>query len=295
MANALRSVVSAGSLTVIVNVGDDTERYGVHVAADCDTVLYTLAGRAGPHGWGIANDTFAVMDALDSLGVDTSFRLGDADLAVCIARTSMLSDGRPLSEATIDLAKHLRVDDVRLIPATDDPLRTWVDTDDAGWIDFQHYFVDRRHTDEVRALAYHGAPTARPAPGVIDAIDGADILVIAPSNPPLSIWPILAIDDIRASVARHPRTIAVSPLFGGKPLKGPADAVMSSLGLPAGTEGILEAYRDLIDALVIDQGDAADGSLTDTYPVDILATDTRLDGESGGRTCVQAVLTWGRA
>jgi LPPG:FO 2-phospho-L-lactate transferase len=232
------------------------------------------------------------MDALAELGVDTTFTLGDRDLAVCLTRTAMLADGEPLSAVTRQLSRRLGVDDVAILPATDDPVRTWVCIGE-DWVPFQEYFVDRRHRDPVSALAYHGSVGATAAPGVVDAIDDADTVVIAPSNPPLSIWPILAIDEIADAVDRHGNRIAVSPLFGGRPLKGPADAVMRGVGLPSGTRGILEAYRDRIDRLFIDAADHADVGLGNEFDVDLVAMDTRLTGPDGGGDLARAMLASG--
>jgi len=293
MARALRAVLEPSHLTVVVNVGDDTERYGVHVAADPDTVLYTLADDVGPDGWGRGGDSHSVMDELGALGVDTAFTLGDKDLALCLLRTTMLDAGIPLSEITSHLAHRLGIGDVDVIPATDDPLRTWVRIEDATWLAFQEYFVDRRHADTVTAVAYHGSTTASPAPGVVEAIDHARTLVIAPSNPPLSIWPILAIEGIDEAVARHPNRVAVSPLFGGRPLKGPADAVMRGVGLTEGTTGVLEAYRGRIDRLFVDSADAADVGLGAEFGVRVVATDTRLTGPDRGRALVTRILDEG--
>lgn len=282
MARALRPVLDPGHLTVVVNIGDDTERYGVHVAADPDTVLYTLAGVVGPHGWGRVDDTTIMMQTLADMGFDTSFTLGDKDLALCLARTMMLDEGRPLSEITATLAHSLGVDDVVILPASDDEVRTFVEVAGGAWLEFQEYFVDRRHTDAATALAYHGAATAAPAPGVIEAISSADTLMIAPSNPPLSIWPILAIDAIEQAVHAHPRRVGVSPLFSGAALKGPAAQVMAGVGLSPGTEGVLGAYRGLIDHLFIDESDSDDIALGADFGVAVHPADTRLSGPDEG-------------
>ena len=251
-------------------------------------MLYTLAGVEGEHGWGRAGDTTAVMAELAKLGVDTSFTLGDRDYAMCLVRTMALADGATLSMITQGLTGALGVHDVAVLPATDDELRTWIQTVDGQWLEFQEYFVDRRHRDPVAAIDYRGAEAASPAPGVIDAITGADTLVIAPSNPPLSIWPILAVGDIRSAVESHPATVAISPLFGGRALKGPAAEVMEGLGLPAGTAGILEAYHGLVDTLVVDAADEADTALGDD--VRIHAMNTRLDGDDQGSAVAAAVI-----
>ncbi len=290
MARALRHVLDPGHLTVVVNVGDDTKRYGVHVAADPDTVLYTLAGVEGRHGWGRSNDTYKAMESLAAMGFDTSFTLGDKDLALCLARTEMLDKGVPLSEATAVLQSGLGLEDVTVLPATNDQLRTFVQIEGGAWLSFQEYFVDRAHADAVRSLAYHGATEAAPAPGVIDALLSADTVVIAPSNPPLSIWPILAIDEIAAVLAGCDRRVAVSPLFSGAALKGPAAQVMEGVGLSGGTRGVLEAYRGAIDYLFIDTSDTPDTVLGPEFDVEVRTGNTLLSGADEGASFALEML-----
>lgn len=268
------SVLGPDELTVIVNVGDDDRIHGVHVSADVDTVLYTLADREGPQGWGLAGDTFAAMDRLAAAGEDTTFRLGDADLALCLARTRALDAGEPLSAIVARTAALLGVGR-RILPVTDGVLRTRIETTGGEWLDFQEYFVSRGHRDEVARVEYAGAGLTTPAPGVLGAITTADVVVIAPSNPPLSVWPILAVPGVRDALARAHRVVAVSPLFAGVALKGPAHRVMASLGLPPGTAGVLAAYRGLLTDLVLDVGDAAD-VIRLTGEVALHATDTRI-------------------
>ena len=281
MARALSSAVASDRLTVVVNVGDDDYMYGAHVAADLDTVTYTLAGIQGPHGWGIADDTFRVMEELTRRGIDTSFRLGDRDLATCLYRTAALTAGRSLSMTTEEITRSLGIE-IRVLPATDNLVATMVQVTGGEWVSFQEYFVKRRHADEVVSLEYDGITAAAPAPGVLDAIDTADLVVIAPSNPPLSIWPILDIPGIGEAVAEAEQVVAISPLFSGKALKGPADRVMASLGLAAGTAGILQAYEGLLTVLVVDTADAADVHLaTDTTRV--VAAPTRMQTVEQGR------------
>lgn len=257
-------------LTVVVNVGDDAFNHGLHISPDVDTVIYTIAGVEGPHGWGRAGDSFHLNDELARFGLDNTFQLGDRDLALKLYRTSAMAGGRPLSSVTVDIARSFDLD-VMVLPVTDDVLRTTVLTAH-GWLSFQDYFVTRRHRDEVLELGFEGSGSARPAPGVIEAIDSAELVVIGPSNPPLSIWPMLAIPDVRAAVESHPSVTAVSPLIGGKAVKGPADRVMASLGLPPGTEGVLQAYEGLIHRLVIDASDRAHSATLGG--VDVIATDT---------------------
>jgi LPPG:FO 2-phospho-L-lactate transferase len=273
----------------VANVGDDTERYSVRVSPDPDTVLYTLADVEGPHGWGRRGDTFATMEELGKLGVDTAFALGDKDLAVCLYRTQLLMNGADLSEVTTRLASAFGIG-CALLPATNDPLETFVQVGDGSWLSFQEYFVDRQYADDVQAIAYHGAPQAFPAPGVIDAIRTADTLVIAPSNPPLSIWPILAIAPITDAIRAHPYRVAVSPLFSGAPLRGPADRVMSGLGLSPGTRGVLEAYDGMIDALYIDETDRQDAAMSGDLGIEVIPADTRLTGVDQGAALANQIL-----
>lgn len=274
-------------LTVVVNVGDDDVIQGLHVSPDLDTVTYTLAGVEGPEGWGRADDTFTVNEELGRLGADNRFRLGDLDLALNIIRTSRLRSGDPLSVITRDLASALGVGSM-VLPSTDDGLSTKVRVSGDGWISFQDYFVLRSSQDEVEELQFVGSKTARPAPGVIEAIGSADTIIVGPSNPPLSIWPILAIEEISRTVSQHPRVIAVSPLIGDKALKGPADRVMSSLGLAAGNAGVAEAYEDIIDHLVIHTDDAENAS--DIQGVEVSTADTLIKEPAAARSFAERLL-----
>lgn len=273
-------------LTVVVNVGDDAHNHGLHVSPDLDTVVYTLAAIEGPHGWGRAGDTFALNEELARFGVDNTFRLGDRDLALKLYRTNELATGSTLSSVTRAVARSFDVE-TEVLPVTDDRLRTSVRLAD-GWVTFQEYFVARRHQDEVLELRFEGADAARPAPGVVESIESADRVVIGPSNPPLSIWPILAVGGVRDAVAAHGSVVAVSPLIGGKTVKGPADRVMASLGLPAGSRGVAVAYRGLIDRLVIDNADGDDArSIED---VDVTVTDTLISDRAASARLARELI-----
>lgn len=263
--------------SVVVNVGDDEAFYGLAVSPDIDTVLYTLAGVEGPHGWGRAGDTAALMDHLTEFGVDTRFRLGDADAALNIYRTMRLEAGDPLHEITARLAEILGVRS-RVLPATNDRLRTEVRTAAGGgaWMPFQEYFVLRGHRDEVSELRFTGAEGAAAAPGVLSALREADAVIIAPSNPPLSIWPILAVEEIAEALRQAARVMAVSPLFGGRALKGPADRVMASLGLPPGNQGVAKAYEGMLDDLFIDSGDRGDAEELASLGISVHVGPTRI-------------------
>lgn len=249
------------SLTTIVNVGDDDSTYGVNVSPDLDTVIYTLARRNGGAGWGVKGDTFAVMSALNEFGIDTTFRVGDVDLATSLFRTVRLNEGAKLSQVTSAIAQRFGVS-ATVLPASDDRLATELRVPDEGWISFREYFVARSHEDDVQDIRFAGAAVSAPAPGVIEAVETADLVVIAPSNPVLSIWPILAVNGISQAVAQRDLVVAVSPLIGGKALRGPADQIMEQLGLPAGSTGVVAAYDGLVTDLFVDTHDASDrGSL----------------------------------
>lgn len=249
-------------LTVIVNVGDDDTDYGLAVSPDIDTVMYTVAGVESEAGWGLAYDSFAVMARLEEFGVDTAMRIGDRDLAGKLFRTMERYRGVPLSEITGRMAEVIGIE-VTILPASDHSVSTEILTPDDEWLSFREYFVHRAHEDDVIDIRFIGADRAVPAPGVLEAIANADAVIIGPSNPPLSIWPILAIPGIAAAIVGRPRVVGVSPLIGGKALRGPADRVLLSLGLPPGNEGVLAAYDGVVNELVIDQQDATDrGKLT---------------------------------
>lgn len=256
-------------LAVVVNVGDDDTIYGVDVSPDIDTVVYMLAGVAGQFGWGRQNDTWRVMSELERFDVDTSFRLGDQDLAFNLFRTHLLRSGVPLSNVTRAQCSAFDVA-ARVLPATDDRVRTRIQIANGGsWIDFQTYFVKRGHQDRVAAISFDGIEAAAPAPGVLDAIRGADAVVLAPSNPHLSILPILAIPGIRPALAGR-RVVAVSPFVGGATIKGPAADIMRSLGQSPDMAGLAELYDGIVTHFVVDPGDMAELSGVDSLGTDIL-------------------------
>jgi LPPG:FO 2-phospho-L-lactate transferase len=260
-ARFLRGLVEAvgdpAELTIVGNVGDDVEVWGLHVSPDLDSILYALAGLADEErGWGRAGETWRVLESVEAWGGEAWFRLGDLDLGLHLVRTAMLRGGEPLSAATAALAGRLGLAP-RLLPATDDPLRTWLDTP-AGSFPFQEWFVARGHRDEVDGVRYVGAETARPAPGVVEALDAADAILLAPSNPYVSLAPILAVPAIRAALERRRApAVAVSPLVGGRAVKGPADRMLRRLAGGTGPESVARSLEGLVDALVFDEADAA--------------------------------------
>jgi LPPG:FO 2-phospho-L-lactate transferase len=275
-------------LTVVVNVGDDLPIHGLYVSPDLDTMVYTLAGIEGPHGWGRAEDTFIANAELARFGVDNKFQLGDRDLALKINRTHRMTQGDTLSEVTDSIRTAFGIQS-SILPASDEPVRTMVTTTDGIRLTFREYFVDRGHQDHVEALEFDGAAHTTPAPGVIEAIDAADLVVIGPSNPPLSIWPILAIEPIAQAVRRHARVIAVSPLIGGRTLKGPADVVMADLGLGTGSGAVLASYDGLIDTLVVDTSDSDDEG--EIGGVRVVALETRIAAREDAANLARAILS----
>jgi LPPG:FO 2-phospho-L-lactate transferase len=251
----LVGVVAPADVSIIGNVADDLEVLGLHVSPDLDSILYTLAGLGDDdRGWGRAEETWHALETVADLGGDAWFRLGDRDLGLHLVRTELLRGGAPLSEVTERLARAVGLE-TTLLPATDDPLRTFVETP-AGTFAFQTWFVGRGHRDEVDAVHYAGAPGARPAPGVLDALESADLIVIAPSNPYVSIGPILAVSLIRAALeARRVPCVAISPLVGGRAVKGPADRMLARMAGGTTPAHVAGCYGGLIDALVLDEAD----------------------------------------
>jgi LPPG:FO 2-phospho-L-lactate transferase len=252
----LVEVVDPAEVTIVGNVGDDVEVLGMHVSPDLDSILYALAGLADEErGWGRAGETWNALEAAAELGGEAWFRLGDRDLGLHLVRTQALARGEPLSAVTGRLAARLGIG-AALLPATDDRLRTWLDTP-AGSFPFQEWFVARGHRDEVDGLRFEGAETAGPAPGVLDAFAAADLIVVAPSNPYVSVWPILAVPALRAALEeRRVPAVAVSPLVGGRAVKGPADRMLARLAGGTRPEHVAGCYPGLIDALVLDESDA---------------------------------------
>jgi LPPG:FO 2-phospho-L-lactate transferase len=253
----LVQVVPAEELTAIVNVGDDLELHGLHVSPDLDTVTYTVAGAvSSERGWGLEGETWQAMAMVERYGGESWFSLGDRDLGTHLYRTHRLTQGATLSTVTGEIASAWSLP-LRLVPVTDDRLRTHVTTDDEGEITFQEYFVRRRHDVAVTSVRFDGAEGARPAPGVIEALEAADVIVIAPSNPLVSIAPVLAVSAVRAVLERRrERVVAVSPLVGGRALKGPADRLLAELDHEPGVAGVAAYYRAVAATLVIDDADA---------------------------------------
>jgi LPPG:FO 2-phospho-L-lactate transferase len=282
--DALAQAAGPEAITAIGNVGDDLEILGLHVSPDLDTVLYTLAGLLDEaRGWGVREETYNALARAGELGGQTWFTLGDRDLGLHLVRTAWLRAGIPLSDATGRLAKALDVR-VRLLPATDDPLRTKIKTE-AGELDFQEWFVARSHRDRVTGVRFEGAEAARPAQGVLEAIEASELVVIAPSNPFVSIQPILSVPGIREAVAAR-RVAAISPLAGGKAFRGPLPEMLTSLGHEPSAAGVAALYGELVDVFVVAPGDEGPPGAVRS-DIDMVAPESRAEV---GRKLLEALL-----
>jgi LPPG:FO 2-phospho-L-lactate transferase len=292
LAEGLQSVVG-DRLTVVVNTADDTERHGLLVCPDHDTVLYTVAGLENRElGWGLAGDSWTTMGALERYGEEGWFRLGDLDLATHIARTDRLRRGGRLTDVLLGLQRSLGLAST-ILPMADEPVRTEVRTVD-GWIDFQDYFVRLRQAPEVLEVRFAGIEAARPTAEVGAAIEAAGVIVIAPSNPIVSVGPILAVpgmaDLLAAARARGARFVAVSGIIGGKALKGPADRMLASLGHEASALGVARGYAGLIDAFVLDTVDAALAPAVEELGIRAVVTDTIMTDDASRARLAGEVL-----
>jgi LPPG:FO 2-phospho-L-lactate transferase len=292
-ARFLRGLVDAvdpADVTAIVNVGDDLEALGLAVSPDLDSVVYALAGLADEErGWGRGDETWKALETVESLGGESWFRLGDRDLGLHLVRTAALRGGAPLSTVTARIAAALGLE-TTVLPATDERLRTWLDTPN-GSFDFQQWFVARRHRDPVDRVRYEGAADARPAPGVLEALHEAELVLIAPSNPFVSIGPILAVERIRSTLARRRvPCVAVSPLIGGRAVKGPAAEMLNRLEGGTSAAQLAQCYLPLIDALVLDEADAADAEAVIHLGVRPIVTKTLMRDADSRRALAEAAL-----
>ncbi len=254
---ALKQLLPARQLTLIVNTGDDLDWWGLHVSPDLDSILYVVAGMLSKErGWGVEGDTFECVEAMGRIGAPAWFRVGDRDLATHLTRTQLLASGRTLTQATAEIAAALGVQP-SILPMSDERVETRVATP-AGELSFQEYFVRERYRPEVRSVRFLGAEEAVPAPGVLEAIAHADAVVLAPSNPITSIGPILAVPGIRQALRETEAPVAaISPIVGGAAVSGPAGALMAAQGLPVSVAGVAQAYEDFLDLLIVDERDAS--------------------------------------
>ncbi|MHB8618841.1 MAG: 2-phospho-L-lactate transferase [Chloroflexota bacterium] len=279
-------------LTVVANTGDDTDVYGLRVCPDLDTLMYTLAGLASSDtGWGVAGDTFNALDQLGRYGLDTWFRIGDRDLATNLARTILLASGRRLTEVEAELASRLGIG-ARLLPMCDQPIATRLRTA-VGELEFQEYFVKRRHEDAITAVTYAGAERAGLSSETRDALSSAAAIVLCPSNPVVSIGPILAVPGLRDLLRglNVPR-VAVSPIIGGAAVSGPAGQMMAALGFPVSVLGLADMYGDFLTGIVIDQADAGGATALRERGLEVLVAQTMMKTPGDKRRLAGEVLSW---
>jgi len=286
----LVEAVDPAGVTAIVNVGDDLEILGLSVSPDLDSVLYALAGLGDEErGWGRAEETWNGIETVESLGGEAWFRLGDRDLGLQLVRTQARRAGQPLSAVTARLTAALGVE-ATILPASDEPLGTWLDTPN-GSFPFQEWFVSRRHRDPVDRVRFEGAASTRPAPGVLDALHEAELILIAPSNPFVSIGPILAVERIRSALERRRvPCVAVSPLIAGRAVKGPAAEMLQRLQGGTTAAHLAQCYPGLIDVLVIDEADAADADAVSTLGVRPIVAPTLMRDAPARRRLAEAAL-----
>ena len=284
LVEGLYRLLPTGSLTAIVNTGDDFRHYGLPISPDIDTLLYTLAGKSNRElGWGREGETWNFMAALKSLGGEAWFNLGDGDLALHVLRSAALAAGEPLSAIIARFAAAWGLK-LAILPMTDNPVATWVDSDE-GPLPFQRYFVERRCAPKVTSVRFEGAEQAAPGPGVAEAIRDADVVLIAPSNPWLSVDPLLAVPGIRAALSECTApVVAVSPLVGGNSVKGPTAKLMGELGLAVTNASIAAHYDGLIDGLLIHDGDDSPEGVA------IARTDTLMHEPADRERVARAVL-----
>jgi len=286
----LTRLVENEDLSVIVNTGDDIELFGLHISPDLDIVTYTLAGIVDEaKGWGVMGDTFQCLEMLKAHGLDTWFGLGDRDLATHLYRTESLKKGYTLTQITKEISSVLGLK-TKILPMTDDVFETRVRTSD-GSIHFEEYFVRRQAKDEVLGVEFVGATTAKPAPGVLDAILEAEIVVVCPSNPVVSIGTILEVDGVRDALKRtNARVIGISPIVAGMPIKGPADKMLRGLGFEVSAYGVAKIYSDFLDTFVIDTKDTGSKSRVETLGVNVKVTNTVMKSLEDKVALAKAVL-----
>jgi LPPG:FO 2-phospho-L-lactate transferase len=284
LASGLQDVLPPGDLSTVVNTADDFDLWGLHICPDLDTVMYTLAGISNPEtGWGIAGESFETLNMVQRYGEETWFKLGDRDLATHVLRTSRMRSGETLTEVTAGLSVALGVESV-VLPMSDDPVSTILETPE-GRLEFQEYFVRRGQRDEVLGIELRGIEDAGPTERVLTAISGADAIVLCPSNPVVSVRPILALPGMEEALASSDAPkVAVSPIVGGRALKGPADRMLSSLGHEVSATGVARMYAGLVDGMVVDRTDDGERAGIEALGMRVLVTESVMrDAEDRAR------------
>ncbi len=293
LASGLQDVLPPGNLTIVVNTADDFELYGLRICPDLDTAMYTLSGMVNPStGWGVANESFNSLGMMVRYGETAWFKLGDKDFATHILRTARLRAGETLTRITADLSGALGVRSA-VLPMCDEPVATVVETPD-GTLEFQEYFVRRGQGDEVLGVRFRGIEDARPTGAVLAALAGADLVILCPSNPIVSIAPILAVPGMRGALtALSAPGVAVSPIVGGRALKGPADRMLYSLGHEVSAAGVARIYEGLLDGMVVDEQDGGQRPAIEDLGMRVFATDAVMRDEADRARLAREVLEFG--
>ena len=276
----LSNIIPGENLKVIIKTGDDIDMYGFRISPDIDTIIYRLADKIDlEKGWGIKDETFTCLESLSGLGYETWFQLGDKDLATQIFKRNLISMGLSQSQVTAETAKSFGVDDITLLPMTEDLVETWIETE-IGELHFQDYYIKQNMEPEVLGINIKGIRDANPGTGVIEAIESADLIIVCPSNPIISIGPIVKVKGIRDSLINSKaEKIAISPLIGGKPLKGPADRLMKGLGLEVSSSEIANLYKDFLNLMVLDSSDQAEVEKINGLGIRSFVTDTLISDD----------------
>lgn len=287
----LHNVVSGENLTAIINTGDDIDVYGYRVSPDIDTVIYRLSNQVdSKKGWGIKDDSFSCMESLNNLGFETWFQLGDKDIAVQIFKRDLSDRGCSLRQVTSKAAQAFGLDPFTLLPMTEDTVETWIKTD-IGEMHFQEYYIKHKMKPKVLGINIKGIEKASPCKGVIEAIESSRLIFICPSNPIISIGPILKIKGVREALVRcDAQVIAISPLIGGKPVKGPADRLMKGLGLEVSSCEIAKLYKDFLDLMVLDTSDKAEENRISGFGIDSFVTDTLMSDDAKSKKISRNII-----
>ena len=293
LASGLQAALEPGDLTLVVNTADDFDLYGLRICPDLDTAMYTLSGIVNPStGWGVASESFNALGMMVRFGESAWFKLGDKDFATHILRTARLYAGETLTRVTADLSRSLGVQST-ILPMCDEPVATVIETPD-GHLEFQEYFVRRGQSDEVLGARFKGIEEARPSEAVVEALAGADLVIFCPSNPIVSIGPILAVPGMREALTASPAPrVAVSPIVGGRALKGPADRMLDSLGHEVSATGVARIYEGLVDGMVVDDEDGDERDFIEGLGMRVLATDAVMRDGADRARLAREVLEFG--
>ncbi len=289
--NGLTKLVPNEELTLIINTADDIELYGFNISPDIDTIIYRLSGNIDTDkGWGLKGDSLNVLNSLSSFGIETWFGLGDRDFATQVFKKELALNGKSKTEITNLTASSFGLGNLNILPMSDQSVETWIETNE-GEMHFQEYYIKRRMEPEVTGLNLRGIEDAKPSPGVLNALANSDLIIICPSNPIISIGPILEVKGIREAVVNSPaKVIAISPLIGGKPLKGPADKLMRGLGLEASSSEIAKLYKDFLDVMVLDDSDGGEVETINSLEIITFVTDTIMTDDEKSETLSRRIL-----